>query len=93
MKPTTFEPLAHDQATSASTGNVATLARPANASACYLTVTTTKAFITFDGSTPSSTNGLPVVAGGLPVRFDVLGDIKVDSSAGTASIVDCLWVN
>lgn len=83
----------HAQATSTGTGDVKTLARPASAIAVYLTVTTNAARVVFDGSTPSSTNGILVPTGVLWL-FEIGGsDIKFASSIAANSVVDALWLS
>lgn len=82
----------HVQSTSANTGDVQTITRPEAATACYVTASTTAARLTFDGSTPSATEGLVVPTGQL---FDFSFDnaaIKHASTAGTASVLDVAWL-
>lgn len=59
--------------------------------AVYVAATTTKVYVTLDGSTPSSTNGIPIVAGGLPVYLSVGSPvIKWIGSASATHVVDVL---
>lgn len=59
-----------------------------------MSVTTTKVYMTFDGSTPSSTNGIPIVAGGLPVFFSTGSPtVKWIGSATATHIVDVLCLS
>lgn len=82
----------HARATSANTTDVKTLSRPSGCHSCYLTASTTGAQMTFDGGTPSTTNGLIIPAGVAPIFFSVNGDIKFVSTAAANSVVDVLWL-
>lgn len=88
--------------TSANTGHsrlsvdnttVGTLTNP-GARAVVISVATNLAYVTLDGSTPSSTNGLKVAAGTAPIFIPVNPrfGIKALSSAAGGSIVDVLWL-
>ena len=81
----------HAQATSTATNDTKTLSRPSNAIACYLTVSTTAARVTFDSTTPTSSNGLVLQTNVLHF-FSVSSDIKFTSTAAANSIVDILWL-
>lgn len=82
----------HAQATSTGTGDPKTLTAPDNATGVFMTVLTTDARVTFDGTTPTSSNGLIVPDGGLPTFFPLGRDIIFTSTAGANSVVDVLWI-
>jgi len=81
------------QATSTGTSDVKTLTPPAHASSVLITVETTAARVTFDGSAPASGNGIVIPAGALPLLLPVGAGatIKVASTAGANSVVDVAW--
>lgn len=85
---------AHARDSSSGTADVKTLTPPAGATACVLCVETTSARVTFDGSTPSATNGLVVPSGANPLVLDVRpgAGIKWASTAAAASILNVLWL-
>lgn len=83
----------HAQQTSTGTADVKTLAPPAGAVACMLTVTTNPARITLDGTTPTASNGLLVPTGAMPLPLSVARTMKFVSSIAANSIVDVLWLN
>lgn len=93
MRPTTLNPVSHDQATSTATDDVKTFTAPAGASACYLACTTTSAWITLDGSTPATDNRLLLTKDLPPVRIDVASDINFVSADAANSVVDIAWVS
>lgn len=71
---------------------VQTLTPTPAAQGCFITVTTAMAYMTFDNTAPSATNGLAVPSGTAPIFFPFAGKkIKVLSSAAS-SIVNVLWV-
>lgn len=76
-------------ATTAQVFTVATGAR-----GLFVTCTTNDAYITFDGSTPSSTNGLALVKSTAPVFFPVNPkySVKVLSTVAGGSVVNVMWV-
>lgn len=86
----------HEQLTSTGTANVQTFTPPAGAHGVYVSVSTNGCYITFDGTTPSSTNGLPLPAGVSPVFLlfaPAAGSgLKVASQAAANSVVNVAWV-
>lgn len=90
---------AQQELTSTGTANVQTFVVPTGAMAVYLAVQTNTCSITFDGSTPSTTNGLKIPAAVAPVFIATAGGpgptggvIKFVSMAAANSIVDALFV-
>lgn len=90
MKPTTYIPGAASQIAPTSTTDTKTYTAPAGTSAVLIGVETTDARITFDGTTPTATNGLvypkalspvlvPVGPGGLTIK-------AVATSAATSTV-------
>ena len=99
MKPSSYTPnmqagTAHQRGSSSGTANVQTITLAGGTSAVYITVETTNARVTFDGSDPSAANApsLVIPAAGLPVMFPVAGGtvIKWVSTAAAASILQTL---
>lgn len=83
----------HAQETSTSTSDVKTLTPPAGAHGVFLTVTTNGCTMTFDASTPSSSNGLAFPKDGVPAFFPLgTATIKFISQAAGNSVVNALWV-
>lgn len=90
---TSDQTLAHDQVTSTGSSNVQTITKPVGAVACLITVSTNAARVTFDLSTPDSTNGLVFQAAASPVLIPFANnDLKFCSTAGSSSIIDILWL-
>ncbi len=85
--------------TSANTTDTQTVTQPTASSdifprGFYVTVSTTSCYMTFDASTPTSTNGLTVPAGTAPIFFPFApATITVRSSASANSIVNVTWVS
>lgn len=101
MKPSSYQPnlqggTAHQRGSSSGTGNVQTITLAGNTSAVFITVETTTARVTFDGSDPSAVNAPSMVipAGGLPVMIPVGGGtvIKWCSTAAAASVLQTFEV-
>lgn len=91
-----YDPLSQARGSSAAdTTTVSTLAAPAGAMACLITVETTDARMTFDGSAPSATNG-QVMKQGVALVFVPLADqvngIKWTSTAAAVSTVNVTWL-
>lgn len=82
----------HVQKTSTGTADTQTATAPAFAVGCLLTVETTAARVTFDGSTPTSTNGLVIPAGTTPIFIPLGRTIKIRSTAAANSVVNVLWL-
>ena len=80
------------QATSGNTGDVQTLAKPGRATAALVCVRTNDCYLTVNGTTPSSSNGLPIIAGATALLIMVGADIKFASSAGSNSVLNVLWL-
>jgi hypothetical protein len=96
VKPFTIVPTASGgtaQATSTGTADVKTITPPKGASSALITVETTSARMTFDGSTPSSGNGIVVPTAALPLLIPVgVGcTIKFAATAAANSVVDVAW--
>ena len=86
---------AHATATSTNTTDSKTFAAPAGAHGFYVTVATNGCYMTFDGTAPSSTNGLALPAGVAPVFFPFVPGtvgITVRSQAAASSVVNVCWV-
>lgn len=80
------------QLTSTGTTNSQTATRPAGATGFFIQVGTTSGYITLDGSTPSSSNGLLIVKDQLPLFFPVAPTITLRSSAGANCVASIQWV-
>ena len=93
----------HEAATSTGPGNVQTIAPPAHptnpdgtdAAACFVTVKTTAARVTFDGSTPDDSPpvGLVIPAGTIPVYFPFAKTINFMSDVAGNSELNVLWLS
>lgn len=101
MKPSSYQPnmqagTAHQRGSSSGVANVQTITLAGNTSAVFITVETTSARVTFDGSDPSAANAPSIVipAAGVPIMIPVGGGtvIKWVSTAAAASIVQTLEV-
>jgi hypothetical protein len=80
--------------TAASTADVQTFLAPGYGTAFFINVAGQDVYMTIDGTTPSSTNGLLIPKAGLPVFFPLtVASIKVAPTAATAATVDVLWVS
>jgi hypothetical protein len=85
------------QVTSTGTSDVQSASRPADNAigvrGFFISVETTDARVTFDGSTPSATNGHLFYAGN-PVAFVPVGsqDVQVLSTASADAVVNITWV-
>lgn len=87
------EAISHSQVTADAT-TPQTLTPAAGARAVLLTATTQDAIVTFDGTTPATSNGIRVPKALLPVRLPIPKQgqaIKV-LGAAASSVVDALWV-
>lgn len=86
----------HATATSTGTSNSQTFTPPANAKGFYVTVATNGCYMTFDGTAPSSTNGLAIPSGVAPLFFPFVpaasSGIVVRSQAAANSVVNVVWV-
>ena len=82
----------HAQVTSTGTGNVQTVSPPAGAHAFFMTVQTNGLYLTFDGTTPSSTNGLHVVKDSAPTFFPVGKTINIAADTAGNAVANLLWV-
>jgi hypothetical protein len=83
----------HVQQSSPDTTTVKTFDPPQYAVACIITVETTAARVTFDGSTPASDNGQVFPISAVPVYVPLGKTIKHTSTAGTASVLNVLWLS
>lgn len=87
MKPTTDSGIGHERKTSTGTSDVQSFTLPRGTSHIDLQAFTVDAWVTFDTSTPSATNGLLIYAGQMPL-FRPLGQgttVKFASSSGSSS--------
>lgn len=83
----------HVQATSSGTADVQSLPTPGKGCHGFLiTVSTNGCYLTLDGGTPSSTNGLAIPAGTSPIFIPIAKNIKVASQAAGNSVVNVLWL-
>ena len=83
----------HAQATSTATNDVKTMTPPAGAHGVFLTVSTNGCTMTFDGTTPSSSNGVAFPKDGVPAFFPLgTSTIKFISQAAGNSVVNAFWV-
>lgn len=94
MKYSTHHPIGQVQATSTGTGNEQTLTPPSDASACMVSVETTSARITFDGSTPAVGNGHVFPTAQVPqtLLIGAGSTIKFISTAAANSVVNVTWL-
>lgn len=76
---------------SPATGSTSTFKPPDGAKSCWITVTTQGVYATWDGTTPSSTNGLHIPAGGMP-WFCPHGLTILMRADTTGAVVNVLWV-
>jgi hypothetical protein len=88
----------HTQVTSTGTADVKTITLEPGSSAMLVDAKTNAGFLTFNGSTPSATNGLPIVNGAQPVLIP-LGwyahsghQVKWASSVAGNSVLDLLQI-
>lgn len=94
MKPTTDSGIGHDRKTSTSTSDVQSFTFPRGTSHVEFQVYTTDAWVTYDGTAPSPTNGLLFPAGQTSV-FRTLGQgttLKFVSSAAAASTLSIAYL-
>lgn len=84
----------HAQASSSGTGNVQSFTAPASAQAALVSVETTGCYMTFDGTTPSSSAGLFLPTGVLHFIPAAAGlTLKFASSAAATSKVNVAWLS
>jgi len=81
----------HVQATSTGTADAKTLASPPGAKGFLISVMTNGAYFTFDGTTPSSTDGLHIVAGTAPVFIPIGKSITFASDTAGNAVVSVAW--
>lgn len=54
-----------------------------NTTAVLLAATSQTVFVTFDGTTPTATNGIPIIAGAQPVLIPLAGSLSgIGAAAG-----------
>jgi hypothetical protein len=80
------------QATSTGTADVQTTTPPVGALACLISVETTDARLTVDGSTPSATNGNVVQAGQSPAYLPIGAVLKHASAVAGSSLLNVTWL-
>lgn len=83
----------HAQATSTGTADVKTFSPPGGAHGFFITVQTNPVYLTLDGTTPSSTNGLHVIKDAAPVFIPASKTISVASDTAGNAVVNVLWVS
>lgn len=76
---------------SPATGSSTTMTNPVGAHGVFLSVTTQGIYLTLDATTPSSTNGLHIPAGGNP-WFLPCGLPLTMRADTTGAVVNALWV-
>lgn len=89
-----YQPNAPSQVTSTSTSDVKTVVPPAGAKGFYIACATNNCRITLDGTTVSSTVGLPIQAASNPqfFPFDVAtSGLQIVSTAAGNSVVDVMF--
>jgi hypothetical protein len=94
--PTNYTVVSHVQkVTAADTADVQTFTLPLNAHAFEIACTGQDVFVTFDGTTPSASNGLKLVKDQLPQfhGFASKPTIKVAPTAAVAATVNVLWLS
>ena len=79
---------AHVQSTSTGLADVKTVTAPGRASACYLSAATSNACVVFDGTTPSTTNGMLITQGLQPVLIEIGKTIKFASAVAGNSLLN-----
>lgn len=82
----------HAQQTPSSTSDTKTFTPPALAKACMICVETNGARLTFDGTAPSSSNGLVFPAGVAPIFVPMASTIKAVSTVAGNAVVNVLWI-
>lgn len=83
----------HVQVTSTGTSDVHMITPPGGGHGFFVTVQTNNIYLTFDGSAPSSSNGLHVVKDSAPVFFPVGKAISFASDAAANAVVNILWLS
>ena len=94
MKPSTLVPISFEQLTSTGTADVQTATVPTGTSAVMISVETTNARATFEGTAPDATHGHVLVKDLEPVLIPVgVGaTIKVASTAAANSVVGLTYL-
>lgn len=91
-----YDVIEHDQVTSIGLADVQTITVPNRASAFEITAATNSAYLSVDGTDPSSTHGQVIVAGATPVLCPYVtkarGVLKVASAAAANSVVRVTWL-
>lgn len=82
----------HNQQTSTGTADVKTFTAPKDAVAFLIDVVTTDAWLTLDGTTPTTSNRALIKKDQNPLYVGVGKDVKVAASAAANSIVSVLWL-
>lgn len=79
--------------TSTNTTDYKTITKPVGANACFISVKTTAARLSFDGTNPdSATNCLYIPAGTAPVFFPFATDIIFAADSAANSVLTVLWL-
>lgn len=81
----------HATATSTGTSNQQTLTPPSGAKGFFYTLQTNGAYVTFDGSVPSSSNGLHFMAGSAPVFIPMGKTLNFVSDAAGNAVLSVMW--
>ncbi len=82
---------AHVSATSTGVADVKTIIPPVHCTAMYLAAETSGARITFDGTTPDATQGIPITAGQSEL-FPVGRTVKFVSQAAANCVLHALFL-
>lgn len=84
----------HANATSTGTGDVKTIAAPAGAVAAFISVETNSCWLTVDGTTPTTTNGLVLPKDTVPFFLPVghPRSIKFAASVAGNSELNVMWL-
>lgn len=95
MRPSTLTPISFEQLTSTGTGNVKTATIPTGTSAVLVSVETTNARVTFEGTAPDATHGHVLVKDLEPVQINVGSGttIKFASTAAANSVVGLTYLS
>lgn len=83
----------HVQITSTGTSDVKTATPPGGGHGFFCTVQTNNIYLTFDGTTPSSSNGLHILKDTAPIFFPVGKTLSVVSDAAGNAVVNILWLS
>lgn len=93
MKPSSYTVLKHDQITPTTTSDDKTSTVPAGCSAVMISVETTDARLSFDGTAPSSSVGNVFPKGLAPVLLPIVPvSVQAVSTASANAVVDIVYL-